>query len=143
VGPSLQIPKKTVDKFAGSLIFWVGLSLQNPKKTVEKSEFQKFWQALPSNPKKPWKNPSLFENILVGLPLKNCGKLWKNPNFKICSLQENRRKIQISKPIPHALPQKFPNWQTLTSSSHFSSHLPQNKCETQLSVFQQSTAPKG
>ncbi len=42
VGPSLQIPKKTVDKFASLLFFWVGLSLQNPKKTADKSKFHFF-----------------------------------------------------------------------------------------------------
>jgi hypothetical protein len=40
VGPSLQNPEKTMDKFAGLLNFWVGRSLQNPEKTAEKSKFQ-------------------------------------------------------------------------------------------------------
>jgi hypothetical protein len=98
VGPSLQNPKKTADKFAGSLIFWVGLSLQNPKKTAEKSEFQFFLDKpvlqIPTNCGK-----YTFQEFF-GSP-KNCGKpqkihilkpvhrgktaknFWTSPSFKI------------------------------------------------------------
>ncbi len=71
VGPSLQNPEKTADKFAGSLFFWVGPSLRNLKKTAEKSEFWKFLdEPVLQNPDKLRKNPH-FENFLG--PLKIAG----------------------------------------------------------------------
>ncbi len=76
VGPSLQNPEKTADKFVGSLIIWVGPSLQNPKKTAEKSEFRNFLdEPVLQNPKKLWKNPR-FE-IFLG-PLKIVGNHGKS-----------------------------------------------------------------
>jgi hypothetical protein len=76
VGPSLQNPKKTVDKFAGSLNFWVGLSLQNPKKTAEKSEFRKILdKPVLQNPEKLQKNLH-FKNFWV--PLKIAGNHGKS-----------------------------------------------------------------
>ena len=113
-------------KFAGSLDFWVGPSLQIPKKTSISLQVCFFfgWVHPFKIPRKLQKSPSFkifgwarplksqetaekfeFRDFLgVGPPLKNCGKPWKNPNVETCSLQENRRKIQISKPVPRALP---------------------------------------
>ncbi len=76
VGPSLQNPEKTMDKFAGLLNFWVGRSLQNPEKTAEKSKFQEILdKPVLQNPEKQWKKPH-FENFWV--PLKIAGNSRKS-----------------------------------------------------------------
>ncbi len=99
VGPCLWNPKKTADKFAGSLIFWVGPTLQNPEKTAGKSEFQKFLDE-PSLeiPRNHGEKPR-FENFLGPLKIaghrgkiqilspvhrgKTAKNFWTSPSFKI------------------------------------------------------------
>jgi hypothetical protein len=98
VGPSLQNPETTADKFAGSLFFWVGPSLQNPEKTAKKSEFQKKWTSpsfkiprncnkicisrffwSPKNRRKPQKN-QILKPLHCGKTTKN---FWTSLSFKI------------------------------------------------------------
>jgi hypothetical protein len=111
VGPSLQNPKKTADRFASSLIFWVGPTLQNPKKTARKSEFRKILdEPVLQNPKKP-RGKRRFENFsgplkIVGhrgkikiLSPVHCRKtaknFWTSPYFKILRHCEKIRVLRF------------------------------------------------
>jgi hypothetical protein len=163
-----------VDKFAGSLIFWVGPSHQNPEKNAGKSEFRIILdEPVLQNPEKLRGNPG-FKNFFGPLKIAgnrgkirilkpvHCGKtaknFWMSLSFKILrhrgkicisrifwvplKIAGNRRKIQISKPVYRrktvknlsfkTRSEKFSNWQTLPSSSCFSSHLPPNNLPNSL-----------
>jgi hypothetical protein len=95
VGPSLQNPEKTTDKFAGSLIFRVGPSLQNPKKTAEKSDFQNILRARPSKSREIAEKSAFRE--FFGSP-KNRRKPRKIQISKPFSLQENREEF-LDEPV--------------------------------------------
>jgi hypothetical protein len=85
-----------VDKFAGSLIFWVCPTLQNPKKTAGKSEFWKILdEPVLRNPEKP-RGKTAFQEFF-GSP-KNRGIPWEDPNFEPCSLRENHEEF-LDKPV--------------------------------------------
>jgi hypothetical protein len=120
------------------------------REIAEKSAFQEFFGS-PKNRGKLQNNPnfetcSLWENrkeFLDEPVLQNPETPWKNPRFEIfvgpLKIVGKGGKTEISKPVHCGKKQKFkcrnlflipcqknPNWQTLTSSPHFSSHLPPN-----------------
>ncbi len=106
-------PKKTADKFAGSLFFWVGLTLQNTKKTAGKSEFQFFLdKPVLQNPAKPQGKTAIREFFRSP---KDCGTPREDPNFEPCSLRENREEF-LDEPV-------LQNPKTLRENPHFENFL--------------------
>jgi hypothetical protein len=79
VGPSLQIPKKTVDKLAGSLIFWGGsVSSKSQENCGEVQVLKNFGQAQPPKSQENMEKSKFQDFFGWACPLKIAGNAEKS-----------------------------------------------------------------